>query len=306
MRVFIDANIYLHFVRPSNENVKSLDELEALIKENKISLFFPLITKNEFLRNISFIALSHQGVIKKKAPSTPSLEESETIVAYKEYLEKLKNLSNLYLKSVKTLRKRIIGIYERSEHLDETEDLLKKAYFRKLKGNPPGKKDHIGDELAWEMLLHSTKEKDDELAIITQDRDWKEMMPDSKGQGINLILEEEWKTFSKNNISFFNTVGEFINKFTGKAKIAKKDLEREKKEPFYSGYPYFLNPQNTGTPSLISTPSLGTYATGPSGPSVMGGSPGFLPKSTQCVDCGKDRDNASFYCNECLVRRGLI
>ena len=38
---------------------------------------------------------------------------------------------------------------------------------------------------------------------------------------------------------------------------------------------------------------------------VLGGSPGFLPKSTQCVDCGKDRDNETYYCNECRVRRGM-
>lgn len=291
--LFIDANIYLHFIRPSNENIKSLDELEKLVNDKQILLIFPKITKNEFLRNISFIALNHQKIIDERVPPTPNLKEPEILEVYKTHIESLKRLSSLYLQSVKSLRQRIIKLQKLGEELNETEGVLRKAYYRKIKGDPPGKKDHIGDELVWEMLIQYCKDKDYDLSIVTQDLRWGEIMSDSEDKTLSLILKEEWESATKGKISIFKTIGDFINDFTGKKKIPKEDIELEKQ----GGIPLvyrgdvdkgitFFTPTNLGVVSPISTPSVSQWQP----VTVFGGT-----ETVQCYSCGRWVQRSDYY-----------
>lgn len=45
-------------------------------------------------------------------------------------------------------------IVEKSKCLDVSDDILNKAKRRKELGNPPGKKNSLGDQLNWEILLN--------------------------------------------------------------------------------------------------------------------------------------------------------
>lgn len=286
--LFIDANIYLHFIRTSNENMESLDELEKLINAKEIQLIFPKITRNEFLRHISLIALNFKKLIDEKVPSAPNLKEPKIIEVYKLHIKNIRELSSLYLQSVKSLRQRItkLQLSKLVEQLNETEDALKRAYYRKMKGDPPGKTGHIGDELVWEMLIEYCQGKNYDLSIITQDQGWKELMPESKNKILSPILEEEWKSISKGKIAVFNTIGEFINDFTGKQKISKEDIDLEKNigiPMVYSGDQYFgptfFTPPTFGAVSNISTPSVDQWQP----ITVAGGTQGLI----QCYSCGR-------------------
>ncbi|MEK7517987.1 MAG: PIN domain-containing protein, partial [Patescibacteria group bacterium] len=284
--LFVDANIYLHFIRPSNENINSLDELGKLIDDKKVLLVLPKITKNEFLKNISFVALGHQKIIDKKLEPTPNIKSPEVYKIYEDYLENLQKLSSSYLQSVKSLRQRIIKLYDSNEKLNETGEVLEKAYFRKLKGDPPGKKDHIGDELVWEMLLQYCKDKNYDLSIVTQDLRWEEMMSDSKDKSISLILKEEWEASSKGAISIFNTVGEFINSFTGNKKIQKEDIELESQVNIplvygaddIRGTVTYFTQSNLGVVSPVSIPSIDQWQP----VNMVGGT-----EVVQCFSCGR-------------------
>jgi len=86
------------------------------------------------------------------------------------------------------------------------------------------------------------------------------------------------------------------------------EIEKEKRAGSYPNFPMISFSRSLSPSTSVGTPSIGTTFTvvqsSPS-PSVMGGSPGFLSKSTQCIDCGRDRDNETYFCNECRLRRRI-
>lgn len=236
MKVFIDTNVYINFIRTSSEKLKSLDEIDKLIKKGKIVLVFPKITLEEIIRTIPREASTYQKIIEQQLPKQPAFAVSinkkrrEKIEkAYKEYHRELKLLKKHYLQSVENVKKKIVeDLWNAAVQLVDTPELIEKAYFRKLKGNPPGKGPKIGDELEWELMLENCCDGD--LTIITYDEDWFNMM-NSKKIEINPVLRREWeeKTGGKKRLEVFTTIGVFINKLTGKNLISKKEIEEEKK-----------------------------------------------------------------------------
>src|SRR5216684_2013215 len=194
MKVFIDTNVYINFIRTSGEKLKSLDEIGKLIKSGEISLVFPRITLDELIRNIPGEALAYQKNIEQQLPKQPAFAVSinkkrrEKIdKIHKEYLEELKLLKQHYLKSVKIVEKKIIeDLWQLATKLEDTPGLIERAHARKIKGNPPGKGQHIGDELEWELLLENCS--DDDLTIITFDGDWFNLLGSKKTEIHPLLL----------------------------------------------------------------------------------------------------------------------
>jgi len=170
---------------------------------------------------------------------------------------------------------------------------LKKAYYRKIKGDPPGKKDHVGDELVWEMLLQYCKDKDNDLSIVTQDLRWQEMMPDSEDKALSIILEEEWGNSSRGKISLFSTVGEFINEFTGKRKVSREEIALEKQ----SGIPLVYRGDDKKRATIFTPPNLGVVSP-ISTPTIVQWQPGTVVDSSemmQCYSCGRWIDRNDYY-----------
>lgn len=315
MRVFIDANYYLKFIDKPLEKSESFEELENLLKDEeskRVDLIFPKITREEFVRNalsakVDFINL----------PEKPPLEVSFTVVD-KETKEKINNLHKEYRRELEKLRKHyresieeyvtklLIKFQKLAIDTPETEDLIIKAHHRKIKGNPPGKKNHIGDELVWEIILKLCV--DDDLTIISGDSDWRDKRYLDEIR-LHPFLEKEWKLHSKREILLQQTLGDFINKLTGKETISKKDIEKEKEE---SRRPSILD-EYTVPVSLISV--SGTHPPISDG-SVLGsqqlgsaqlGGSIIADYSPRCPECGNPLDLPNIYllCTDCRNRRGL-
>lgn len=239
MRVFIDTNIYLGFIRSSDESPDSLLELVKLINEDNVSLIFPKITYEEFVRNVPNVEVGYIKEIEQNLPRVPKLstslkhkqlgEKFEKLC--KDYEKELEKLKETYLTSVDKIVSRISeDIRPKAINKESEPDLIDKAQQRKLLGNPPGKKEHMGDELEWEILLKYFFDED--LTVITNDGDWKNAV---KPEELNPLLIDEWKNHSNKKLTLYTTLGEFINVLTGESKITKEEIEEEQKETSIAG-----------------------------------------------------------------------
>ena len=336
MRVFIDTNIYLGFFRTSKEKLKSLDELEILIKDKKISLVFPKITQEELSRDIPVVSLFYCETLDQQLPKKLQFavvidknDRKKVEGLHKQYLEALKELKEQYLQSVDVLSKRLLDdITKISADIHETDNLVQAAYFRKLRGNPPGKRqDPLGDEIAWEVLFSFCLDND--LTIIAADKDWKN--PQNQKE-IHPFLKREWGSKSEKKIEVFDSLGEFINSVTGKNTISKEEIREEKQSIHVSQL------LNLGTIS-----NMGSIASGASiaitSPNVINANPVYNPavyanplaytpinmgvapfntspltiigSTVKCQNCGKSYTPSGFnltgtgnnYCDECKTKR---
>ena len=219
MKVFVDANIYLSFLRLSEEKLSTLEEFVKLVKKGKIKLVFPTITQDEVLRNIPSVARDYVKTtltpeIKKSPPSLAVNirgEYSKLSDLHTKYIDELKVLRDRYLDRIKKIQSEIIEpLITKAETFSASEDVIQKAIYRKHCGNPPGKKDRIGDELVWELLL--TNSKKHTFAVISADSDWKDVLAIKKTE-LHPFLQREWaKTGPKGDIDFFGTLGSFMKK----------------------------------------------------------------------------------------------
>ena len=73
-------------------------------------------------------------------------------------------------------------------------------------GNPPGKRDSLGDAINWVTLLDVVPEEE-ELHVISEDGDFYSQLDDKK---INPFLSEEWSKKKKSSIRLYRTLSEFM------------------------------------------------------------------------------------------------
>ena len=175
-----------------------------------------------------------------------------------------------YKKSIDRADEIIMKILEKSEDIPEGEEIFKNAFFRSLKGNPPfdskndrreGDKykygDKYGDFIIWESLLSFFRKKEDKLIIISKDTGWYNT---NEKEDLNDFLTEEWtnKTDSK-KIASFLTITDFIEKFSDKKEVVKKDEAKKEKEIAGRSFGNYYPLSNSITISGInSTPYITT------------------------------------------------
>lgn len=231
MKLFIDANGYLNFLRLSKDQTSALDQLLKLVKTKKIELVFPLITREEYLRNRETEVLkTRKGIESLNPPSlslpSPVREKSKILKKkHADYCTQIKKLEEKYLFSVESIKKKIDDLYSVALHPDENEMMHQAALRRRDRGNPPGKPTGpIGDQLAWELLLANFTS--DTLTIISIDGDWFSVVGDKKVLRASIV--EEWNRRSQKTISYKETVGEFVNGFTKKPSVSQEKINEEK------------------------------------------------------------------------------
>ena len=298
MRVFIDTSYYLCFVNKPTEELGSFNEFKKLVPE-KVELILPQVTQEEFVRKLSSVVITFID-LPKNPPMNVSYAsvDKETQEKIKklhiEYRKELTKLKNHYSKSIDEYGNKLLKDYkELAKKTPETSALVKRAHNRKLKGNPPGKKNHIGDELVWETLLKYCG--DDDISIISKDPDWRDER-DKNNLKIHPFLEYEWKNITKKNIVLYNSLGKFINDFTGEKKIPEREIQSEKQSATPLTYRgdedrgfVFFTPQNLGVVSPISTPSVSQWQP----VTVVGGSE--TDRLVQCYSCGRWVKTSDYY-----------
>ncbi len=247
MRVFLDANIYLKFIRSlSDKRLDSLSKFKEYADNDKFTVIFPQITQDEVFRKIPRLTNKSLAIFSNLLPNKSPMKmlgneisneavdklrkewKKETSKIEKSFDKKIEKVKSDYTTSVEKLIRDIIEpLADMSEKYDEDDEIMNDAKQRKLKGNPPGKRnDPLGDEIAWELLKKNCT--DDDLVIISDDSDWRFIKNDKIL--LQPLLQREWNSVSDKNIILKDTVGSFINTIK-KKEVSKREIEKEKNIP---------------------------------------------------------------------------
>jgi len=218
MKIYTDTNWFLNFYRKALDDLALLDELVKY----KGTLIITRQTINEFLRNrlttLKVVISEFKNSVDVRPPHTtallrslPAHEELKSIT--EDYKKKAKEVSD-YLQQVieddkkDPVTQKLFALWADAAVtiLEPSDELVDKAFRRKLLGNPPTSpgKYTVGDELIWELLLANMKE---DLVVVTGDRSFL----DNKA-----LLQEEFSSRTG------KTLKDITEKFSSALKTAGK------------------------------------------------------------------------------------
>lgn len=296
MIVFIDANIYVSLLsRPDLTDIY-FDKINTKINAKKIEILFPFTTQSEVKRNIDKEVADNKKRKVKKVLQSPDEWFKEEWEEFIERLEKkLDKDKDIFQQNASKLLNRVINeLRLNSSAPNETTELMNSAYLRKGKGYPPGKpSDHIGDQLAWEIILD--KYVDSDVVIISQDPDWQNFDSEDDKPKLNYLLQKEWdeKCKNKKEIKLYKSIGQFLEKEFKETNVSKKEKEEEKEvSALKPSMPSSFHP-SVGTVTVVEPfipfPGSAYFGSAPvSGPSIgraTFSSEQFSDKSGWCYDC---------------------
>lgn len=226
INLFIDTNIWLNLYQEGHE------VLDKILEEKLIKILIPEQVKHEVVRN-------RKGKIDEITKTNRVISSIENLngdfpkIYYAEYkgdceefnkmqqalLIKYNTIKNNITKKIEDedleIDKKIKDIFKNK--IETTDDILKKANYRKDIGNPPSNKGNtnICDAIIWETLLSNINNKED-LHFITEDGDF----IDNKE-----FLKKEYEEKNGGKLYFYETITNFIKSNQDKIKIKKEIKE---------------------------------------------------------------------------------
>lgn len=202
MKVFIDTNILLDIYHLSGPDLEELRKLKKMVENGKVELLVSSQVVDEFWRNRERVIADALKAFResKAAAKIPNIiriypeakELKATVDKANEMVKALalkaaSDIENDTLKADKVIRELFSAITVG----EITDDVYARASRRSSVGNPPGKKDSIGDAINWEWLLEQEIEFwDDELIIISADGDYESEL--TRGNPREYLLRE-WR-----------------------------------------------------------------------------------------------------------------
>lgn len=216
MDVFIDTNILTSLYRLSNEDLENFKKIYVLLESKEINILLTEQVRNEFFRirdDIIYDAINKfkEQSLKLSVPAIFKADsEYQALVDFKDSYNK--HHQNILKKIEKENRDNsfkadevVQHIVEKSTCLEITDDILNKAKRRKELGNPPGKKNSLGDQINWEILLLNDNQSND-LYLISADGDF-------FYKNTNIIksfLKREWENNKATKIFGYRTLSDFF------------------------------------------------------------------------------------------------
>ena len=202
MKVFIDTNILLDIYHLSGADLEELRKLKKMVEKGKVELLVSSQVVDEFWRNRERVIADALRIFRE---SKATAKIPNIIRVYPEARELKANVEKaneivrtLMARAVEDIEKDALKADEVIQELlsavtvgEVTDEILGRAKRRSDVGNPPGKKDSLGDGINWEWLLEQEIEFwDDELIIISADGDYESEL--TKGKPREYLLRE-WK-----------------------------------------------------------------------------------------------------------------
>ena len=219
LNIFLDTNIYLNFYRFSNEDLKKLESLIALIdKTSDIKLYITEQVKNEFYRNRESVVneiINKIDNIWSWGLNLPSFskkyaEHSNLLASYRKLQTDKKVLKQNILDDVNNFRLApdiiIEELFNLATNISNSDDILSWAEKRVFLWNPPGKKGSNWDAINWESLLYWFPSNQN-LYFVWGDWDFKSPIDDKK---FNLFLVDEWSNKKESEIYFYENISTFL------------------------------------------------------------------------------------------------
>lgn len=233
MLIFIDTNVLLSFYHFSNEDLEELKKLLVLLDRKEVQLFLPQQVRTEFRRNRE---AKIADAMRKLREQKLNLQFPQMCKDYPEY-SKLRELHSQYEKLHASLlnslnehiRDRklkadeiIEQLFSKAQTIARNDAAVETARFRMEIGNPPGKKDSLGDALNWVALLESVPDKND-LHFISGDRDYCSVLDEDS---FNDYLLQEWQQKKKSGLIFYKRISAFFQAKFPDIKVAT-ELEKD-------------------------------------------------------------------------------
>lgn len=200
MKVFIDTNILLDIYHLSGADLEELRKLKKMVEKGKVELLVSSQVVDEFWRNRERVVAD---ALKNFRESKAIAKIPNMIRAYPEAKDLKASVDKtneivkaLLAKATEDIEKddlkadaviqELLSVVTVGEVSDDT---FARAKRRCEVGNPPGKKDSLGDGINWEWLLEQEIEFwDDELVIISADGDYESEL--TKGNPREYLLRE--------------------------------------------------------------------------------------------------------------------
>ena len=233
MHLFLDTNTYLGFYKLSGDDLEELEKLVVAVRSGKTVLYLTEQVRNEFRRNRSrTVRESLKYVEDSRLPSSfPRLLANldgykELREALAEYEKRRATLLDEARRQAKEARLqadgRIEELFGLSKDLPLDDEIIATATKRHDLGNPPGKKDSLGDAINWESLLAHVREGDD-LTMVTADKDFQSALDES---ALDEFLVHEWDDRKHSAISLHTSLTALFRSRYPDIKLAA-DLEKE-------------------------------------------------------------------------------
>ncbi len=208
IHAFIDTNVLLAFNHYTKDDIEQLRIIKSLINNDKLKLYITNQIIDEYKRNreVKLNTAIKDFTSGGKPSSLPRcMADFEESKAYLEAVVKIEKLKSALIQNVKleasegTLPadKLVDEIIEVSEKIDIDDGAYESALRRRNLGNPPGKKDSLGDQINWECLLQGINDNID-LHIVSKDGDFSSALLPTEA---NAFLKSEW--MKKKNAELF-------------------------------------------------------------------------------------------------------
>ena len=213
MHLFLDTNIYLGFFELSGDDLEELRKLAVAVRSGGTVLHLTDHVCDEFRRRrAGTIAASLKLVESAQLPkSYPRLFTN--LVGYPELRTTLETFERQRAALLEEARSAAVGadlqadrliseLFEISRRVPLSAEIRSAAETRQLLGNPPGKKDSIGDAINWESLLRAVPGGED-LVLASADRDFASKLDPRVADE---FLSEEWSKAKQSALSLHDSL----------------------------------------------------------------------------------------------------
>ncbi|MCP3732997.1 PIN domain-containing protein [Sphingomonas sp. MG17] len=233
IHLFIDTSTFLTFYAYTSDDLEELKKVAGLIKTDKLKLYIPEQVADEFHRNREgklaeslgkFTGVGVSKAIPRFMADYPEAAAfSEAAKAFQQARDVLAAKAKVdAIAQALPADDVFTKIIEAAGLLTASDALLLRANRRRLRGNPPGKKDSFGDQINWEVLLENVP-SDTKLHIVTKDGDYGSALdPDNAQQ----FLKAEWTARKGGTLHLHRELKPFLNAHFANIKLAV-DIEKQ-------------------------------------------------------------------------------
>jgi predicted nucleic acid-binding protein len=218
LHVFIDTNVLLRFYAYSDDTLAEVEKLSALVKAKEIKLCVTQQVVDERARNRDKELIESMKRLDQLGASVQMPRFAEHHPAAAEFATAMKQAKKAKTELVAAIKKemeeeglradRVIqALFDASDVLDRTPDVVRRAMLRRELSNPPGKKESLGDQINWEIMLEHVPEGTD-LHIVSRDGDFKGGILEGVA---NFFLRGEWNQKKKARLFLYSGLAEFAN-----------------------------------------------------------------------------------------------
>jgi predicted nucleic acid-binding protein len=227
MALFIDTNVFLSFYHLSSDDLEELKKLDVLLDREEEALYLPSHVIDEHRRNRE---AKIADALKRLRDQKLSLQFPQMCKDYAEYAD-LRRLQETYKACHSQLLEKLEAdvqdcslkadgvierLFSRGTLIPMTDQIYQRARRRQELGNPPGKRDSLGDAVNWESLLAGVPAKEP-LCLVSGDADYSSPLDDAQ---LNSFLRAEWQEEKGVVPTFYRRLSEYFSDMYPEIKLA--------------------------------------------------------------------------------------